>query len=166
MAVYNLTVNGNSYAVNVDDPATPLLYILQDNVQLNGPKFGCGLGQCGACTVLLDGKPIRSCTTAISDAAGHAVISIEGLVTPANATTGAPATPHPIQQAFISQQAMQCGYCISGPMLYGKAFIDANPGATSAQILAALGQTPLLCRCHAHSRMLAALSLYAQGKTQ
>jgi len=158
MATYTMTVNGSPVSVNVDDPNTPLLYILQENVHLNGPKFGCGLGQCGCCTVLLNGAPIRSCTTGISAAAGAQIVSIEGL--------GTLAKPHPIQQAFISQQAMQCGYCLSGPMLYGKAFIDANPGATPAQILNALGQTPLLCRCHAHPRMLNALSLYAQGKTQ
>ncbi len=158
MATYTMTVNGASVSVNVDDPNTPLLYILQENVHLQGPKFGCGLGQCGCCTVLLNGAPIRSCTTGIAAAAGGTIVSIEGLGTLAN--------PHPIQQAFISQQAMQCGFCLSGPMLYGKAFIDANPGATSAQILNALGQTPLLCRCHSHPRMLNALSLYAQGKTQ
>ena len=158
MAAYSLTVNGKPLTVNVDDPNTPLLYILQENAQLNGPKFGCGLGQCGCCTVMIDGVPTKSCITAISDSAGHAILSIEGLGTAAN--------PHPLQQAFISQQAMQCGYCISGPMLYGKAFIDKNPGATPDQIVNALGQTQLLCRCHAHSRMVNALSLYAQGKTQ
>jgi nicotinate dehydrogenase subunit A len=158
MPTYQLNVNGNPYTANVDDPDTPLLYILQDNLQLNGPKFGCGLGQCGSCTVLLNGQPIRSCITSVSDGDGMQIVTIEGLGTVDN--------PHPIQQAFISQQAMHCGYCVSGPMLYGKAFIDQNAGATSDQILQALGQTPLLCRCHAHSRMLAALTLYAQGKTQ
>jgi nicotinate dehydrogenase subunit A len=155
MASYGLTVNGNSVSFDVDDPNTPLLYLLQDNLQLNGPKFGCGLGQCGCCTVLLDGQPIRSCITAISDSAGHAVTTIEGLGTTDN--------PHPIQQSFINQQAMHCGYCLSGPMLYGKAYVDQNPGATRDQILAALGQTPLLCRCHSHSRMIQALVNYAQG---
>lgn len=158
MANYILMVNGVNQTVNVDDPNTDLLYVLQDNLGLNGPKFGCGLGQCGSCTVLLNGVPVRSCITPLSAAVGQQVVSIEGLGTAAN--------PHPLQLAFISQQAMQCGYCISGPMLYGKAFIDKNPGATSAQILQALGQSPLLCRCHAYPRMLAALSLYAQGKTQ
>jgi nicotinate dehydrogenase subunit A len=157
MNAYTMTVNGASASLLADDPNTPLLYLLQEQLLLNGPKFGCGLGQCGACTVLVDGQPVRSCITAVADVAGKKVTSIEGLGTAAN--------PHPLQQAFISQQAMQCGYCISGPMLYGKAFIDANPGATSDQILAALGQTPLLCRCHAHTRMLSALTLYAQGKT-
>ncbi|HYL35430.1 MAG TPA: (2Fe-2S)-binding protein [Bryobacteraceae bacterium] len=155
MAAYSLTVNGNAVSLEVDDPNTPLLYLLKDNLSLNGPKFGCGLGQCGSCTVLLDGQPIRSCITAISDSAGHEVITIEGLGTPDN--------PHPIQQAFIEEQAMHCGYCLSGPMLYGKAFIDQNPGATQDQILAALGQSQLLCRCHSHNRMLRALVRYAQG---
>ncbi len=155
MAAYSLTVNGSPVSLNVDDPNTPLLYLLQENLNLNGPKFGCGLGQCGSCTVLLDGQPIRSCITAISDSAGHEVTTIEGLGTIDN--------PHPIQQAFITEQAMHCGYCLSGPMLYGKAFIDQNPGATADQILQALGQTPLLCRCHSHNRMLRALVRYAQG---
>ena len=158
MAVYKLTVNGTSVNLIADDPNTPLLYLLQEQTQLNGPKYGCGLGQCGACTVLVDGQPTRSCITNVLDVANRSIVTLEGLGTPAN--------PHPIQQAFISQQAMQCGYCLSGPVLYGKAFIDANPGATRAQILNALGQTPLLCRCHAHNRMLDALVLYAQGKTQ
>lgn len=158
MPTYQLTVNGNAVSVSVDDPNMPVLYVLQDNLQLNGPKFGCGVGECGCCTVLLNGQPTRSCQTATSDCDGQTIVTIEGLGTPDN--------PHPVQQAFISQQAMHCGYCISGPMLYGVAFIDQNPGATSDQILQALGQSQLLCRCHAHSRMLAALSLYAQGKTQ
>ena len=158
MAVYQVTVNGSSVNLTADDPNTPLLYLLQEQALLDGPKFGCGLGQCGACTVLVDGQPIRSCITNVVDVAGRKITSLEGLGTPAN--------PHPLQQAFISQQAMQCGYCVSGPMLYGKVFIDANPGATRDQILNALGQTPLLCRCHAHNRMLNALVLYAQGKTQ
>src|SRR5450432_4572446 len=113
MPTYQLNVNGNPYTANVDDPDTPLLYILQDNLQLNGPKFGCGLGQCGSCTVLLNGQPIRSCITSVSDGDGMQIVTIEGLGTVDN--------PHPIQQAFISQQAMHCGYCVSGPMLYGKA---------------------------------------------
>jgi len=158
MPTYQLTVNGVPVSATVDDPNMPVLYVLQDNLQLNGPKFGCGVGECGCCTVLLNGQPTRSCQTATSDCDGQTIVTIEGLGTPDN--------PHPVQQAFISQQAMHCGYCISGPMLYGKAFIDQNPGATSDQILQALGQSQLLCRCHAHSRMLAALTLYAQGKTQ
>ena len=151
MAAISLTVNGNAYSTNVD-PDTPLLYVLQDDLKLNGPKFGCGLGQCGACTVLLDGQPIRSCTTAMSDANGHDVITIEGLGTVDN--------PHPIQAAFITEQAMHCGFCISGPMLYGKAFIDQQPGASEADIVQAL--SGLLCRCHSHTRMVRALVRYAK----
>ena len=152
MAGYNLNVNGKSHSVEVDDPNTPLLYILQENLQLNGPKFGCGLGQCGACTVLLDGEPIRSCITAVADSADHAVTTIEGL--------GTLRRPHPIQQAFITEQAMHCGYCISGPMLYGYAYIQKNPNASRADILKSL--SGLLCRCAAHTRMLNALERYAQ----
>jgi nicotinate dehydrogenase subunit A len=147
-----LTLNGTPQTVEIDDPTTPLLYILQENFQLNGPKFGCGLGQCGCCTVLQDGEPIRSCITAVSTVAGSAITTIEGLGTVAN--------PHPIQQAFIDEQAMQCGYCISGPMLYGYAYIQQNPNATQAQIIQAL--SGLLCRCHAHVRMINAIMRYGQ----
>ena len=146
-----MTVNGGPYSTDME-PETPLLYVLQDDLKLNGPKFGCGLAQCGACTVLLDGKPIRSCVTPISAADGHTVMTIEGLGTVRN--------PHPIQTAFITEQAMHCGYCISGPMLYGKAFIDQHPNATEADINQAL--TGLLCRCHAHTRMVRALARYAK----
>jgi nicotinate dehydrogenase subunit A len=149
---YALNVNGGAYSVEVDDPTTPLLYILQENLKLNGPKFGCGLAECGACTVLLDGQPIRSCVTAISDSAGHQITTIDGLATPDGLD--------PIQTAFIEEQAMQCGYCISGPMLYGKAFIDQNPNATQQDIIQAL--SGLLCRCHAHTRMVRALVRYAE----
>jgi nicotinate dehydrogenase subunit A len=152
MAQYDLTVNGRSHSVEIDDPATPLLYILQENLKLNGPKFGCGLGQCGACTVLLDGDPIRSCITAISDAAGHVITTIEGL--------GTVDKPHPVQKAFITEQAMHCGYCISGPLLYGYAYIEKNPNASRADIVQAL--SGLLCRCHAHVRMVNALERYSQ----
>jgi nicotinate dehydrogenase subunit A len=151
MAAITLVVNGNSFSTDVD-PDSPLLYTLQENLKLNGPKFGCGLGQCGACTVLLDGQPIRSCITAMSDANGHEVTTIEGLGTVDN--------PHPIQTAFVAEQAMHCGYCISGPMLYGKAFIDQQPNATEADIVNAL--TGLLCRCYAHTRMVQALVRYAK----
>ena len=151
MAALSLTVNERSYSVDVD-PDTPLLNVLTDDLQLNGPKFGCGLSECGACTVLLDGEPVRSCTMLMADAAGHTVLTIEGL--------GAPDKLHPIQEAFIKEQAIQCGYCISGPMLYGKTFIDQNPNATEAEIFESL--TGLLCRCHTHVRMVRALARYAQ----
>src|SRR5262245_40538625 len=153
MAAMNLIVNGRSQTVAVNDPDTPLLYILMDDLQLNGPKFGCGLSQCGACTVLLDGEPIRSCQTAVSEAANRPITTIEGL--------GTVDKLHPVQQAFIDEQAIQCGHCISGPMLYGKVFLDQNPGATEDQIVQALDG--LLCRCHAHVRMVKALVRYGQG---
>jgi nicotinate dehydrogenase subunit A len=153
MAGISLTVNGNAYSAELD-PETPLLYVLQDNLGLNGPKFGCGVAQCGACTVLLDGKPIRSCVTPISSANGHEVTTIEGLGTVDN--------PHPIQAAFVNEQAMQCAFCISGPMLYGKAFIDQQPNATEADITQAL--KGLLRRCYAHTRMIRALVRYAKER--
>ena len=152
MAAINLRVNGRSKSVDVD-PDTPLLYVLMEDFQLNGPKFGCGLSQCGACTVLLDGEPIRSCQTPVSDMAGHDVLTIEGL--------GTVDSPHPIQTAFIEEQAVQCGYCISGIMLYGKTYIDQNPNASETEVLESL--SGLLCRCHAHVRMVRALMRYAEG---
>jgi nicotinate dehydrogenase subunit A len=146
------TVNGSAYSTDVETD-TPLLYVLQDDLKLNGPKFGCGLAQCGACTVLLDNKPIRSCVTPLSAVDGHAVMTIEGLGTIDN--------PHPIQAAFIAEQALHCGFCISGPMLYGKTFVDQQPNATEAEITTALNG--LLCRCYAHSRMLKALVRYGKA---
>jgi len=146
-----LIVNGSSYSADID-PETPLLFVLQDDLKLNGPKFGCGLAQCGACTVLLDGVPIRSCVTQVSAANGHEVTTIEGLGTVDN--------PHPIQTAFTNEQALQCGYCVSGPMLYGKVFIDQKPNATEAEIKQAL--KGLLCRCYAHTRIVRALVRYAK----
>ena len=151
MAVLKLNVNGRSQSVDVD-PDTPLLFVLAEEFRLNGPKFGCGLAQCGSCTVLLDGEPIRSCTTAVSDVAGQEVTTIEGLGTMEN--------PHPIQTAFIEEQAVQCGYCISGIMLYGKVYIDKHPNATEEEILR--GLNGLICRCHTHVRMVRALKRYAE----
>ena len=158
MATYGLQVNGQSSNVTIDDPSTPLLFVLQENFQLNGPRFGCGLGQCGACTVLLDGMPIRSCITAISDAAGHSVTSLEGL----GALDGLenPEALHPIQAAFVTEQAMQCGFCTAGPILYGYAFVRDNPNPSRADIEQAL--TGLLCRCCAHTRMINAIQRYAE----
>ncbi len=145
------SVNGESRTVDVD-PATFLLYVLIEDLQLNGPKFGCGAAQCGACTVLVDGVPIRSCRRPMSTVSGREVTTIEGLGTTEN--------PHPIQTAFIEEQAGQCAFCISGPMLYGKVFIDQNPGATEDQIIQALNG--LICRCYSHLRMVRALVRYAQ----
>jgi len=152
MPVYTLTVNGQPYKVEVNQPSTPLLYVLMDDLKLNGPKFGCGLAQCCACTVLLDGQPIRSCVRQVSSADGHEITTIEGLGTKEN--------PHPIQRAFTEEQAVQCAFCISGIMLYGKTYIDQHPGATEGEIITALNG--LLCRCYSHTRMVRALLRYAQ----
>ena len=148
----NLTVNGKSHVVDVD-PATPLLYVLSDDLALRGPKFGCGLGQCGCCTVLIKGRPVRSCITPASSAVGSEITKLEGL--------GSVERPHPIQQAFVDEQAVQCGFCLSGIILTAKAALDANPKATDAQIRQAL--SAVLCRCGTHTRMLKAIKRYAQG---
>lgn len=151
MAEISLKVNGKSEAVNAD-PDMPLLQLLNEDLQLNGPKFGCGLAQCGACTVLVDGEPTRSCTMACGDAQGKSVTTIEGIGTQNNL--------HRLQQLFIEEQAVQCGYCISGILLYGKTYIEKNRGASRADIVQAL--SGLICRCHTHTRMVRALERYAQ----
>ena len=151
MAELKLTVNGKAATADVD-LNMPLLSFLMEDMGLNGPKFGCGLSQCGACTVLLDGDPIRSCQTPCSDAAGKKVTTIEGL--------GTAKAPHRLQQLFMEEQAIQCGYCISGIMLYGKTYIEKNPRATRDDIIQSL--SGLICRCHTHSRMVRALERYAQ----
>jgi len=160
MATFALRVNGQSSNVTIDDPSTPLLYVLEQNFQLNGPKFGCGLAQCGSCTVLLDGRPIRSCVTPVSNADGHSVTSLEGLRALDNLPD--PGALHPIQEAFVREQAMQCGYCVSGPILYGYAFVRDNANPTRAEIEKAL--SGILCRCCAHTRMIDAIQNYARGK--
>jgi nicotinate dehydrogenase subunit A len=158
MPTYGLKVNGQSSIVTIDDPSTPLLFVLQENFQLNGPKFGCGLAQCGACTVLLDGTPVRSCTLPISRADGHTVTSLEGL----RALDGLPnpGALHPLQEAFVTEQALQCGYCASGPIMYGYAFVRDNPNPTRGDIEQAL--SGVICRCCAHTRMIDAIQRYAE----
>jgi nicotinate dehydrogenase subunit A len=151
MPTIALTVNGRAHSLDVD-PATPLLYILSDDLALNGPKFGCGLGQCGACTVIVRGRAVRSCVTPVGTVAGAEVTTLEGL--------GTVERPHPIQQAFIDEQAAQCGFCLSGVILTAKAFLDANPAAGDAEIRQAM--STVLCRCFAHTRMLRAIKRYAQ----
>jgi nicotinate dehydrogenase subunit A len=152
MANFNLRVNGRSHPVDVD-PATPLLYVLSDDLGLRGPKFGCGLGQCGSCTVIADGQAIRSCMTPVSSVSGSAITTLEGL--------GTVEKPHPIQKAFIDEQAMQCGFCVNGVIMTAKAFLDKNPKAPEPQVRQAL--SGVLCRCGAHLRMLRAIKAYAQG---
>ena len=148
----DVTVNGRSYSLDVESD-TPLLYVLRNDLGLDGPKFGCGLDQCGACTVIMNGRAVRSCVTAMSRAAGADVVTLEGL--------GTVEQPHPIQQAFIDEQAAQCGYCISGMIMTAKAFVDQNPGADDAAIRRALNRN--LCRCGTHLRILRAVSRYARG---
>ncbi len=149
-----LQVNGRSQTVDVD-PATPLLYVLSDGLGLRGPKFGCGLGQCGACTVIVRGRAVRSCVTPVGTVAGADVTTLEGL--------GGVDRPHPIQQAFIDEQAAQCGFCLSGIILTAKAFLDQHPKATEAEMQQAM--SGVLCRCFAHTRMLRAINKYATHQT-
>ena len=146
----SLKVNGQSHTVDVD-PTTPLLYVLSDDLALRGPKFGCGLGQCGCCTVIVKGAPVRSCVTPVQTMNGAEITTLEGL--------GTSAQPHPIQQAFIDEQAAQCGFCLNGVILTAKAFLDQNPKANEAQIRQAL--SGVLCRCFVHTRMLRAIQKYA-----
>ena len=151
MSAQSLKVNGGSHALDVD-PATPLLYVLSDDLGLRGPKFGCGLAQCGSCTVLVGGRAIRSCVTPVGSVAGAEVTTLEGLGTPAN--------PHPIQRAFIEEQAAQCGFCLNGVILTAKALLDRDPKATDEQIRQALAS--VLCRCFAHVRIMRAIKRYAR----
>ncbi len=146
-----LIVNGKRHEVVVE-PETPLLYVLRNDLKLKGTRFGCGLGQCGACTVLVDGKPVQSCDLPVSAAAGKAVTTIEGL--------GDAARPHPLQRAFTAEQAAQCGYCASGIIMTAKALLDVNPHPTEAQIRSALKGN--LCRCGTHQRIVRAIARAAE----
>jgi len=150
MSTIALKVNGAAHIVDVE-PATPLLYVLSDDLALRGPKFGCGLGQCGACTVIVRGRAVRSCVTPVGTLNGADVTTLEGL--------GTVERPHPIQQAFIDEQAAQCGFCLNGVILTAKALLDQNPKATDTQIQQ--GLSTVLCRCFTHTRMLRAIRRYA-----
>ena len=151
MATVNLKVNGQDHTFDVE-PGTPLLYILRNDLALNGPRFGCGLGQCGACTVIIEGEAIRSCVTPATGVEGFEITTSDALGTMEN--------PHAIQQAFIDHQAAQCGYCINGMIMQAKAFIDLNPNATDAEIRQNLSGN--LCRCGTHLRILRAVKQYAE----
>ena len=153
MSTIELEVNGRRHEVAVD-PSTPLLYVLSDELQLRGPKFGCGLAQCGSCTVIVDGHAIRSCVTPVGDVAGAGITTLEGL--------GTIEKPHPLQQAFIDEQAVQCGFCLSGVILTAKALLDRNPGASEDEIRSEL--SGVLCRCFTHARMLRAINRYARER--
>jgi nicotinate dehydrogenase subunit A len=152
----SLKVNGWRRPVPVEAD-TPLLYVLRNDLALNGAKFGCGLSQCGACTVLIDGRATRSCVTAIGSIGDAEITTIEGL--------GTVEKPHPLQQAFIDEQAVQCGYCINGMIMTAKDLLDQNPRPTEAEVREALAQN--LCRCGTHSRIIRAVMRAAQymGKT-
>ena len=143
---FQLTVNGATRRANVE-PDTPLLYILRNDLELNGPRFGCGLSQCGACTVLVDGRPMRSCVTAVSTIGGKQITTLEGL--------GTRDRLHPLQKAFIEEQAAQCGYCTNGMIMTAKALLDKTPKPTEAQIKKALAAN--LCRCGTHNRVVRAV---------
>ena len=148
----NLIVNLKEVQLDVD-PDTPLLFALRNDLQLNGPKFGCGVAQCGACTVLVDGKPVRSCVTPVTSVVGRAVTTLEGL--------GSRETPHPLQAAFIKEQAMQCGYCANGMIMTAAALLEKNKSPTDAQIRTALRGN--LCRCGTHGRIVRAISEAARN---
>lgn len=153
MALYSLTINGRSRTVDAD-PATPLLYILRNDLELKGPRFGCGLAQCGACSVIVDGIPIRSCITPVSTVQNQDVTTLEGL--------GSVADPHPLQAAFIVEQAAQCGYCMNGMIINAKALLDSNPNPSDDQIKQALD--PILCRCGSHLRVIRAIRRAAANR--
>ncbi len=149
-----LHVNGREVEIHADDPDMPLLYALRDELGLHGPRFGCGLGQCGACTVHVDGKPARACVTPLSAlSAGQSVLTLEGL--------GTPERPHKIQQAFIDEQAVQCGYCINGMIMQSAALLDTKPSPSESEIRAALAQN--LCRCGTHQRIVRAVARAARA---
>ena len=148
MATKSLRVNGKRVRIDIDDPDMPLLYALRDNLALKGPRFGCGLEQCGACTVHIDGRAVRSCVTPLSSVTEkQRIVTLEGL--------GTPRRPHPVQSAFIEEQAAQCGYCINGMVMEAAAFLTRNKRPSDAQIKEALAKN--LCRCGSHDRIVKAV---------
>jgi len=153
MARISLRVNGKLRVVDTD-PNTPLLYVLRDNLELNGPRFGCGLSQCGACTVLMDDKSVRSCGLPVSAAVNRQITTLEGL--------GNVAHPHRLQKAFIEEQAAQCGFCMNGMIMSAKALLDRNPNPADADIKRALNGN--LCRCGSHLRVVRAVRRAASMK--
>jgi nicotinate dehydrogenase subunit A len=153
MPAYNFRLNGRPATAESWDENQPLLYVLRGALGLHGPKFGCGLGQCGACTVLVDGRAVRSCTLPISRAAGHAVTTLEGL--------GTPEKPHRVQTAFVAEQAAQCGYCTNGMIVAAVGLLARTPKPTLDQVRQGLAGN--LCRCGTHTRILRAVMRAAQG---
>ena len=144
---FKFTVNGKPVSVALDNEETPLLNVLRNELGLMGTRFGCGLEQCGCCTVLIDGVPEKCCAKPVLSVAGKAIVTIEGL--------GTPERPHPLQQAFLDEQAGQCGYCLSGIIVSAKALLDKNPSPTRAQIAQALDDN--ICRCGSHNRIMRAV---------
>jgi nicotinate dehydrogenase subunit A len=147
-----LTVNGTVREVAAE-PETPLLYVLRNDLKLKGARYGCGLGQCGACTVIVDGKAVQSCDVPVSAVAGAAITTIEGI--------GTPERPHPLQRAFVREQAAQCGYCLSGIIMSAKALLDRTPQPSDGEIREALKGN--LCRCGTHTRILRAIRSAVEG---
>jgi nicotinate dehydrogenase subunit A len=153
VSTLSLKVNGKQHTVDVE-PETPLLYVLSDELGLRGPKFGCGMAQCGSCTVILRGHVVRSCVMPVSSVGPDEVTTLEGL--------GSPEKPHPLQQAFIDEGAAQCGFCLNGVILTAKSVLDQKPQASDEEIRGALGG--VLCRCFTHTRMLRAIRKYADAR--
>jgi nicotinate dehydrogenase subunit A len=153
MARISLRVNNQTRVVDTD-PTTPLLYVLRDDLELHGPRFGCGLGQCGACTVIMEGNAVRSCSFPVSSAQNKSITTLEGL--------GSLEHPHPLQTAFIEEQAAQCGYCMNGMIMVSKVLLDKNPHPTDDQIKQALNGN--LCRCGSHLRVIRAVKRAASVK--
>jgi nicotinate dehydrogenase subunit A len=153
MTRLSLTVNGHARRVDVDSD-TPLLYVLRDDLGLKGPRFGCGLGQCGACTVIIDGNAVRSCVYPATAAAGHKIVTLEGL--------GSAEKPNPLQKAFIEEQAAQCGYCMNGMVMQAQALLYKNPNPSEDDIKAELANN--LCRCGTHTRIVKAIQRAAKEK--
>ena len=153
MARISLRVNGKLRVVDTD-PTTPLLYVLRDDLELNGPRFGCGLSQCGACTVIMDDKSVRSCSLPVSAVGNRQITTLEGL--------GNVAHPHRLQKAFVEEQAAQCGFCMNGIIMTAKVLLDKNPSPTDADIKKALNGN--LCRCGSHVRVLRAIKRAASMK--
>jgi nicotinate dehydrogenase subunit A len=155
MAQITLNVNGKSRMVDAD-PTTPLLYVLRDDLELNGPRFGCGLSQCGACTVIIDGSTVRSCSFPVSSAKNKQITTLEGL--------GTVARPHVLQRAFVEEQAAQCGYCMNGMIMTAKVLLDKNPHPGDDDIKRALEGN--LCRCGSHLRVIRAVKRAAGERAQ
>jgi nicotinate dehydrogenase subunit A len=147
MPTETLTVNGKVHHVEIDDPNTPLLYVLRDHLHLHGPRFGCGMAECGACTVHINGQATRSCVYPLSAVGTSKVVTLEGL--------GTPEHPHPLQTAFVEEQAAQCGYCINGMIMQSASFLEQNPHPTEADVKQALANN--LCKCGTHARIVRAV---------